>query len=877
MFLGVVFVSVDGGESDSFAPLFPFAIIPDKHGGITDVSFLNDVPAGKHGFIRVDGQHFVNDKGRVIFWGTNICASANFPSKEQSKIVAARLASLGFNCVRLHHLDMAEIWGGWNAKSFVQIDPERLELLDYFIYQLKQNGIYVNINLHVSRTLDHRDGFPDVDKRPSYDKGLDNFYPKFIELQKKYARDLLLHYNKYTKSTYADEPAVALVEINNENSIVAQWSWGGKILTMPEPYSTEFRRQWNDFLKRKYKTTENLKKEWQCQDAQFGNEMLETNKNSKYRFESNKWGIEKDEETVCDKIAAGDVMKIVVQKNGKVSWHPQLIVNRLSFAKDKVYTFTIKIRANKPTSLFCGVRKCYGDWATISKFKEIKITDQWQKISIPFTVDQTETNARFDINGFKICSYEIAETSLKEGGSIGGLTPEQNLESDTIPIIPPRNDNYTQYASDDFCEFLFELEERYWLEMYRFLKEELKVKASVCGTQAGYGSRHTQAKLDYIDAHAYWNHPEFPDKDWSQTNWRVLNTSLVSGANNSEILRTLATSRVYGKPYIVSEFDAPFPNQYAAEALPILAAFGRFQGWDGIFHFAYAHNRDNFDTKKTVAFFDMVGNSVKLAHLPACAVIFRQNGVNEGQKIIRGGLNKKQELDIFKKEKHTWGLNFKGLNLNDHIAMIHPAALDLNGNTTQNLPDLKNTNVYLPDNGSMYFDYRTKNEEGFGINTKNVLLYTGFCSSNSNEPQQKSETTIEGKGIKIVFAKPSRLGWRTVSAVSINGNGFEPDVAGKEIRVLVAATGMMQNSEMKIEKLENNKITFGNKWGKPPVLCEGIPLNIHFPNAKKIICFPLNETGERQPQIIQNKNYIELQPELKTIWYEIIVKNDQDQ
>ncbi len=39
----------------------------------------------------------------------------------------------------------------------------------------------------------------------------------------------------------------------------------------------------------------------------------------------------------------------------------------------------------------------------------------------------------------------------------------------------------------------------------------------------------------------------------------------------------LSRSRVLGMPYIVSEINEPFPNDYAAEFIPILAAYGLLQ------------------------------------------------------------------------------------------------------------------------------------------------------------------------------------------------------------------------------------------------------------------------------------------------------------
>ena len=58
------------------------------------------------------------------------------------------------------------------------------------------------------------EGFVGRQSRPEFDKGLDNFEPRMIALQKKYAHDLLTHVNPYVRLPYSQEPAVAFVEIS---------------------------------------------------------------------------------------------------------------------------------------------------------------------------------------------------------------------------------------------------------------------------------------------------------------------------------------------------------------------------------------------------------------------------------------------------------------------------------------------------------------------------------------------------------------------------------------------------------------------------------------------------------------------------------------
>ena len=272
--------SVFAGEkvvfnSEGFAPMFPFSITKGAPDNITNVrTWSTPTPAGADGFLRIEGDHFVSDKGPVRFVGTNLCFSASFPNRhEDAERLAKTLARFGINAVRLHHMDSAVIWGDWDCKNHLDISPEALEKLDYLIYQLELNGVYVNLNLHVSREFDQRDGMVNGEGVPTYDKGLDNFQPQMIEYQKKYAKDLLTHVNPYTKKAYVDDPGIAMIEINNENSIICSWSCGD-LDNLPEPYASDFRKIWNEWLSKKYKNTAKLKAAWGCKTIPYGENMI---------------------------------------------------------------------------------------------------------------------------------------------------------------------------------------------------------------------------------------------------------------------------------------------------------------------------------------------------------------------------------------------------------------------------------------------------------------------------------------------------------------------------------------------------------------------------------------------------------------------------
>ncbi|MHC4488883.1 MAG: hypothetical protein ACYSW7_06865, partial [Planctomycetota bacterium] len=124
--------------------------------------------------------------------------------------------------------------GLWNAQDGKTITPEALDRLDYFIDQLARHGIFVNINLHVGRAHSRYLGLPEANRK--YDKISTIFTPELVDAQKKYARDLLAHVNPYRNVRYADDPAVAIVEITNENSFF-MWSSEETLRTLPPYYA----------------------------------------------------------------------------------------------------------------------------------------------------------------------------------------------------------------------------------------------------------------------------------------------------------------------------------------------------------------------------------------------------------------------------------------------------------------------------------------------------------------------------------------------------------------------------------------------------------------------------------------------------------------
>ncbi|MBE6403698.1 MAG: hypothetical protein E7039_08265 [Lentisphaerae bacterium] len=213
--------------------------------------FADEVPAGKHGFLKSDKDKFVFEDGEPVrFWGVLLNSAACFPTHDNADMVARRMAKFGINMVRLHQFDA--VWSTPNIFQFSKgtlhnttrkLDPESLDRMDYLISVLKKEGIYVYMDLMVYRTFKDDDGLENASKLSiNGAKPYTVFDRDLRKLQKEYAEQLLTHVNPYTGLKLVDDPAMAMVLITNENDM-----FNPNCPITAEPYRTRLRdmyRKW---------------------------------------------------------------------------------------------------------------------------------------------------------------------------------------------------------------------------------------------------------------------------------------------------------------------------------------------------------------------------------------------------------------------------------------------------------------------------------------------------------------------------------------------------------------------------------------------------------------------------------------------------------
>ncbi len=247
----------------------------DDYDSPSEISMQNwlEKPAGGHGRIVRQGEKLIYNGKPIKLWGLNLCYSACAPEKELADRRAAFYSKYGVNSVRLHKYADGSGWSGIQSKeSFAQFDPEGLDRMDHQIAALKKRGIYVKLSAHFGSQklgpadkrwvpyLEEFGSFSDRTQRITTPHSAVHYSPELQHLQILQMTNLLGHTNPYTGMTYAEDPAVAFLEIINEQSILFYSSMGP--LKASPTLRENVAKRFCDWLREKYGSQQGLEKAW---------------------------------------------------------------------------------------------------------------------------------------------------------------------------------------------------------------------------------------------------------------------------------------------------------------------------------------------------------------------------------------------------------------------------------------------------------------------------------------------------------------------------------------------------------------------------------------------------------------------------------------
>ncbi len=211
-----------------------------QSGSVLDFSQWNATPAGQFGpVIATSDGHFAfanKPDQDVRFFGANLNFSANFLPKEEADALALRFRQMGYNAVRFHHYDN-ELTGGW-APSRYGIIEDKFDRLDYMFHAMKEQGLYISIDLFTIRTVRNEEMSAINGNNVSVFKALVPISESAMNEWKRFARDLLTHVNPYTGMTWAEDPALFSICPVNEDTI---WAFINSNAKVRDLYFADFK------------------------------------------------------------------------------------------------------------------------------------------------------------------------------------------------------------------------------------------------------------------------------------------------------------------------------------------------------------------------------------------------------------------------------------------------------------------------------------------------------------------------------------------------------------------------------------------------------------------------------------------------------------
>lgn len=236
---------------------------------IIDLSSLIPKPAGAQGFVQRKGDALVIDGKPQKFWGCGANIQADKPRAWQEQW-ARYLTKHGINMVRHHpvedFLGLPKREGGK-----LVFDETKLDQWDWWFATLKKNGIYMTWSMFYPHAVTREEGYDLFDELPPAGgrpnarstSGFVTVEPKLQESEWQYVEALLTHKNPYTGLRYVDDPALAVLEVRNEDSIF--WHAPLNDIAAGQKYpkhTARLKQRWAAWLKKKYGSDQKLRADW---------------------------------------------------------------------------------------------------------------------------------------------------------------------------------------------------------------------------------------------------------------------------------------------------------------------------------------------------------------------------------------------------------------------------------------------------------------------------------------------------------------------------------------------------------------------------------------------------------------------------------------
>jgi hypothetical protein len=233
---------------------WPFEPAGDKFAAdcLLDLRSMNESVAGEHGMIRLsaDGASFARGDGRPIrFWAVN---AGGQTSAEDVDTQVRFLAKKGVNMIRLHR----SVPSAKEGSKITDVDDGEIDTIFKYVAAAKKNGVYVTLSPYWAHLRAPASwGIEDYAGQELW--GVLFFNDDLKAAYKAWTTQLYTRVNPYTGVALKDEPAIALIQVANEDSLLF-WTFQG----IKPAQMKILGRKYGQWLAKKYGSVEKALAAW---------------------------------------------------------------------------------------------------------------------------------------------------------------------------------------------------------------------------------------------------------------------------------------------------------------------------------------------------------------------------------------------------------------------------------------------------------------------------------------------------------------------------------------------------------------------------------------------------------------------------------------
>jgi hypothetical protein len=401
----------------------------------------------------------------------------------------------------------------------------------------------------------------------------------------------------------------------------------------------------------------------------------------------------------------------------------------------------------------------------------------------------------------------------------------------------------------DCIAFLGQTEKNMVARMKTFMHDELHCRALISNSSSWTRFTTDQATrqiYDYVDDHFYVDHPQFLETPWRLPSRSSNASPLAEGAPGG---RSLSFTRLYGKPFTVTEFNYSGPGRYRGVGGILTGALGALQGWGGIWRFAYSHSREaDFNPSRTT-YFDVASDPLAQAAERASLCLFLRGDLKTAPHSVALTMT---EADLAKPAARIPNLAPRW----HWLAWVTRVGTEVVSEPATPLPHLALLPLGWQSPRSAYPRQPLIDADPYSIQNDKLVTALGqhklFEPSDTPDPAKlffRSETgelTIDGPGNRLILDTPKTAGGFAPDGglITAANGGVRIEIAGSDATVWVSALDSkpIRSSHRllvtHLTDLQNSGVTYREsarqtliEWGGLPYLVRSGKATVSITNA----------------------------------------------